>query len=83
MRIFITHNNFPAQFRHIIEHLGRDQNNQVVFATKTNDLDGISLEFVKSNSCLRENVRQQRTTYASSRTMLCYTERDCWVSAVD
>ncbi len=34
MRILITHNNFPAQFRHIAEYLGRTPGNQVVFATK-------------------------------------------------
>lgn len=35
MRVLITHNNFPAQFRHIAEYLGRSKSNQVVFATKT------------------------------------------------
>ena len=35
MRVLITHNNFPAQFRHIAEYLGRTKGNQVVFATKT------------------------------------------------
>ncbi|WP_285908015.1 glycosyltransferase [Pseudodesulfovibrio pelocollis] len=35
MRILITHNNFPAQFRHIAEHLGRVPGNTIVFATKT------------------------------------------------
>lgn len=35
MRVLITHNNFPAQFRHIAEYLGRTKDNQVVFATKT------------------------------------------------
>jgi glycosyltransferase involved in cell wall biosynthesis len=35
MRILITHNNFPAQFRHIAEHLGRIPGNQIVFATRT------------------------------------------------
>lgn len=35
MRVLITHNNFPAQFRHIAEYLGRTPGNQVVFATKT------------------------------------------------
>jgi len=34
MRVLITHNNFPAQFRHIAEYLGRTPGNQVVFATK-------------------------------------------------
>lgn len=34
MRILVTHNNFPAQFRHICEFLGRDKKNQIVFATK-------------------------------------------------
>lgn len=34
MRLLITHNNFPAQFRHIAEYLGRDKRNQIVFATK-------------------------------------------------
>jgi len=34
MRVLITHNNFPAQFRHICEHLGRRNDTQVVFATK-------------------------------------------------
>ncbi|WP_243545408.1 glycosyltransferase [Pseudodesulfovibrio tunisiensis] len=34
MRILITHNNFPAQFRHVAEYLGRSPGNQVVFATK-------------------------------------------------
>lgn len=34
MRLLITHNNFPAQFRHIAEYLGRDKRNTVVFATK-------------------------------------------------
>lgn len=35
MRVLITHNNFPAQFRHIAEYLGRTPGHQVVFATKT------------------------------------------------
>lgn len=35
MRILVTHNNFPAQFRHICEYLGRTPGHQVVFATKT------------------------------------------------
>lgn len=35
MRLLITHNNFPAQFRHVAEHLGRTPGHQVVFATKT------------------------------------------------
>jgi glycosyltransferase involved in cell wall biosynthesis len=35
MRILITHTNFPAQFRHVAEHLGRTPGNQIVFATKT------------------------------------------------
>ena len=35
MRLLVTHNNFPAQFRHICEYLGRTPGNQVVFATKT------------------------------------------------
>jgi len=35
MRVLITHNNFPAQFRHIAEYLGRMPGNQIVFATKT------------------------------------------------
>lgn len=34
MRILVTHNNFPAQFRHICEYLGRTPGHQVVFATK-------------------------------------------------
>ncbi|MDC0335969.1 glycosyltransferase [Pseudodesulfovibrio sp.] len=34
MRLLITHNNFPAQFRHIAEYLGRTPGNQVIFATK-------------------------------------------------
>lgn len=34
MRILITHNNFPAQFRHIAEYLGRANGHEVVFATK-------------------------------------------------
>ena len=34
MRLLVTHNNFPAQFRHICEYLGRTPGNQVVFATK-------------------------------------------------
>lgn len=34
MRILITHSNFPAQFRHIAEHMGRTPGNHVVFATK-------------------------------------------------
>jgi len=35
MRVLFTHNNFPAQFRHLAEHLGRAPGHQVVFATKT------------------------------------------------
>nr|WP_321513946.1 glycosyltransferase [uncultured Pseudodesulfovibrio sp.] len=35
MRILITHNNFPAQFRHIAEYLGRSGEHQIIFATKT------------------------------------------------
>lgn len=35
MRILLTHNNFPAQFRHLCEYLGRRKDIQVVFATKT------------------------------------------------
>jgi len=35
MRILFTHNNFPAQFRHLAEYLGRSKGNQIVFATKT------------------------------------------------
>ena len=34
MRLLVTHNNFPAQFRHVCEYLGRAPGNQVVFATK-------------------------------------------------
>ena len=34
MRVLITHTNFPAQFRHIAEYLGRSKENQVVFATR-------------------------------------------------
>jgi len=34
MRLLVTHNNFPAQFRHICEYLGRTPGNKVVFATK-------------------------------------------------
>ena len=34
MRVLISHNNFPAQFRHIAEYLGRTPGHQVVFATK-------------------------------------------------
>ncbi|WP_419784976.1 glycosyltransferase [Pseudodesulfovibrio sp.] len=34
MRLLVTHNNFPAQFRHICEYLGRTPGNQVIFATK-------------------------------------------------
>jgi glycosyltransferase involved in cell wall biosynthesis len=35
MRVLFTHNNFPAQFRHMAEYLGRTPGHQVVFATKT------------------------------------------------
>jgi len=35
MRVLITHINFPAQFRHMAEYLGRSKNDQVVFATRT------------------------------------------------
>lgn len=35
MRILITHTNFPAQFRHIAEYLGRSGKHQVVFAART------------------------------------------------
>nr|WP_321513835.1 glycosyltransferase [uncultured Pseudodesulfovibrio sp.] len=35
MRILITHCNFPAQFRHIAEYLGRNPDNEVVFACVT------------------------------------------------
>ncbi|MBG0791365.1 MAG: glycosyltransferase [Desulfovibrionaceae bacterium] len=35
MRVLISHTNFPAQFRHIAEYLGRSKENQVVFATRT------------------------------------------------
>lgn len=34
MRILITHCNFPAQFRYLAEALGRNAENEVVFATK-------------------------------------------------
>ena len=34
MRILITHTNFPAQFKHIAEFLGRRKGHQVVFATR-------------------------------------------------
>lgn len=34
MRVLFTHNNFPAQFRHIAEYLGRTPGHQLVFATK-------------------------------------------------
>ena len=34
MRLLVTHNNFPAQFRHVCEYLGRTPGNQVVFVTK-------------------------------------------------
>ena len=34
MRILISHLNFPGQFRHIAEYLGKIKGNQVVFATK-------------------------------------------------
>ncbi|QGY38707.1 glycosyltransferase [Pseudodesulfovibrio cashew] len=34
MRVLFTHNNFPAQFRHLCEHLGRTPGNSVVFATR-------------------------------------------------
>ncbi|WP_147820578.1 glycosyltransferase [Salidesulfovibrio onnuriiensis] len=33
MRILFTHKNFPAQFRHMAEHLGKDPNNEIIFAT--------------------------------------------------
>ncbi|MCJ2163447.1 MULTISPECIES: glycosyltransferase [unclassified Pseudodesulfovibrio] len=39
MRILITHCNFPAQFRHIAEYLGRDPQNEVVFATENPRLE--------------------------------------------
>lgn len=34
MRVLFAHNNFPAQFRHLAEHLGRAPGHQVLFATK-------------------------------------------------
>ncbi|MBD2183828.1 glycosyltransferase family 4 protein [Aerosakkonema funiforme] len=34
MRILFLHPNFPAQFRHVATLLGKDPNNEVVFATK-------------------------------------------------
>jgi len=33
MRVLFTHKNFPAQFRHMAEHLGRKPENEVIFAT--------------------------------------------------
>lgn len=33
MRILFTHKNFPAQFRHMAEHLGKSPDNEVIFAT--------------------------------------------------
>lgn len=34
MRVLFTHTNFPAQFRHLAEYLGKTPGHQVVFATR-------------------------------------------------
>lgn len=46
MRFLFVHNNFPAQFRFIAEHLARDPQNRVaaVGATSARDLPGVHLE---------------------------------------
>lgn len=37
MRILFLHRNFPAQFRHLAEHLARDPGNEVVYGTAKPD----------------------------------------------
>lgn len=34
MRVLVLHNNFPAQYRHIVTYLGRHPDHQVVFGTQ-------------------------------------------------
>jgi glycosyltransferase involved in cell wall biosynthesis len=37
MRFLFLHNNFPAQFRHIIQELAKDEKNEVFFVTKAEE----------------------------------------------
>lgn len=39
MRILFIHNNFPAQYRHLAQHLAADPQNRVVFITKNQDVE--------------------------------------------
>lgn len=58
MKALFLHPNFPAQYRHIITTLGADPNNQIVFGTKTNVLNGVFPELKKPYLILVENPVQ-------------------------
>ncbi|CCH48196.1 glycosyltransferase [Pseudodesulfovibrio piezophilus] len=70
MRILITHNNFPAQFRHIAEYLGRTPGNQVVFVTKTPrkewTIEGVTKVIFTPNQSLREDSHPLCTNFENS-----------------
>ncbi|WP_066380706.1 MULTISPECIES: glycosyltransferase family 4 protein [unclassified Anabaena] len=38
MRVLFLHSNFPAQYRHVAQALAKDPKNQIVFATKNQDV---------------------------------------------
>jgi glycosyltransferase involved in cell wall biosynthesis len=44
MRFLFLHNNFPAQYRHIIQELAKDSSNQILFVTKVTEpqMDGVT-----------------------------------------
>ncbi len=37
MRFHFNHQNFPGQFLHIIRHLGRNPENEIVFISEVNE----------------------------------------------
>jgi glycosyltransferase involved in cell wall biosynthesis len=51
MRFLFLHNNFPAQYRHIIQELAKDPNNQVFFVTKAAEpqIPGVTKLLYKPN----------------------------------
>jgi len=66
MKFLFSHRNFPAQFKHILNELGKDSSNKIVFLTGTEnavEIKGVKKVLYKLKRKVPQNAHRYLKQY--------------------